>query len=69
MAPKTKYNKKQAAEDTDSSVKETSGAWHNARTDCQNSDDEYDKKLSSSWKRDKSKGHATKKKDGEEDDD
>lgn len=29
-----KYSKKDAARDTNSSVKEVSGAWHNARNDA-----------------------------------
>ena len=45
------YSKKDAAKDTNSSVKDVSKAHHQAREDAQKSNDPYDKSLTRDWKR------------------
>lgn len=46
-----KYDEKDAAEETDSSISETNEAWHNARDDAQSSDHPVDKELTKDWDR------------------
>lgn len=66
MPPKNQYDEKDAAEETDVSEREVKGAWHNARTDCQNSDDPYDQHLTEGWGRDSNKGWVNNYQDDED---
>ena len=50
MSP-DKFTQNDAKELTESTDKETSQAWHQARQDCQKSDNPYDQHLSSGWSR------------------
>ena len=45
------FSKKDAAKETNSSRKEVTRAWHQAREDAQKSDHPYDKSLTKDWKR------------------
>jgi hypothetical protein len=45
------YDEKDAAEETDSSVKEVNDAWHEARDNAQDSDHPIDKSLTEGWDR------------------
>jgi DNA-directed RNA polymerase specialized sigma24 family protein len=53
MEPKQKgqYDERDASDDTGVSEKEVKQAWHEARNDCQRSDNETDKSLSKDWSR------------------
>jgi hypothetical protein len=46
-----KYEEKDAAKETDSSIKEVNQAWHGARDDAQASDHPVDKELTKDWER------------------
>lgn len=46
-----KYDEKDAAEETESSIKEVNEAWHGARDDAQGSDNPIDKGLTEGWER------------------
>ena len=45
------YTKKDAAEETESTPKDVSRAWHSAREDAQQSDHPVDKELTKDWER------------------
>ena len=50
MGPR-KWEEEDTADETDVTVGEVRRAWHNAREDCQRSDDDYDKNLRKDWDR------------------